>query len=122
MWLLPVLAVDPIAGQTPSRRPPASATPFTTPLTVAEMTNKPAVVQTAAGSFAIHSMAHGDDPACASTSFFIVTADAPSLDGKYTVFGRVIDGLDVLERIESTPVSGESPTTRIDLVKVRVVG
>jgi peptidyl-prolyl cis-trans isomerase B (cyclophilin B) len=70
----------------------------------------------------IVSMARGDDPAGATTSFFIVTADAPSLDGKYTVFGRVIDGLDVLDKIESTPVSGESPTTRIDLVKVRVVG
>jgi cyclophilin family peptidyl-prolyl cis-trans isomerase len=68
------------------------------------------------------SMARGDDPASATTSFFIVTADAPTLDGKYTVFGRVIDGLDVLEKIESTPVSGESPTTRIDLLKVRIVG
>jgi len=70
----------------------------------------------------IVSMARGDDPASATTSFFIVTADAPSLDGKYTVFGRVIDGLDVLDRIESTPVSGESPTTRIDLIRVRLVG
>lgn len=70
----------------------------------------------------IVSMARGDDPASGSTSFFIVTADAPSLDGKYTVFGRVIDGLDVLDKIESTPVSGESPTTRIDLLKVRIVG
>jgi len=70
----------------------------------------------------IVSMARGDDPASANTSFFIVLADAPSLDGKYTVFGRVIDGLDVLERIENAPVSGESPTTRIDLVKVRIVG
>ena len=70
----------------------------------------------------IVSMARGDDPASATTSFFIVTADAPSLDGKYTVFGRVIDGLDVLDTIENAPVSGESPTTRIDLVKVRIVG
>ena len=70
----------------------------------------------------IVSMARGDEPASATTSFFIVTADAPSLDGKYTVFGRVIDGLDVLEKIESAPVSGESPTTRIDLLKVRIVG
>jgi peptidyl-prolyl cis-trans isomerase B (cyclophilin B) len=70
----------------------------------------------------IVSMARGDDPASATTSFFIVTADAPSLDGKYTVFGRVIDGLDVLEKIESTPVNGESPTTRIDLLRVRIVG
>ncbi|MEO6236229.1 MAG: peptidylprolyl isomerase [Vicinamibacterales bacterium] len=68
------------------------------------------------------SMARGDDPASATTSFFIVTAAAPSLDGKYTVCGRVIDGLDVLDRIESTSVSGESPTTRIDLIKVRIAG
>lgn len=70
----------------------------------------------------IVSMARGDDPASATTSFFIVTGDAPTLDGKYTVFGRVIDGLDVLDKIESTPVSGESPTTRIDLVKVKIAG
>jgi peptidyl-prolyl cis-trans isomerase B (cyclophilin B) len=70
----------------------------------------------------IVSMARAAEPASANTSFFIVLADAPSLDGKYTVFGRVIDGLDVLEKIESTPVSGESPTTRIDLLKVRIVG
>jgi peptidyl-prolyl cis-trans isomerase B (cyclophilin B) len=70
----------------------------------------------------IVSMARGDDPASATTSFFIVTADAPTLDGKYTVFGRVIEGLDVLDRIETTSVSGESPTTRIDLVKVRIAG
>ena len=70
----------------------------------------------------IVSMARGDDPASASTSFFIATADAPSLDGKYTVFGRVIDGLDVLDQIESTPVSGESPTTRIGLLEVRIAG
>ena len=70
----------------------------------------------------IVSMARGDDPASATTSFFIVLADAPSLDGKYTVFGRVIDGLDVLDTIAAAPVSGETPTTRIDLLKVRVVG
>src|SRR4029079_4679227 len=70
----------------------------------------------------IVSMARGDDPVSATTSFFIVTADAPTLDGKYTVFGRVIDGLDVLDKIESAPVSGESPTTRVDLIKVRIAG
>ena len=70
----------------------------------------------------IVSMARGDDPASATTSFFIVTAPAPSLDGKYTVFGRVIDGLDVLDKIETAPVTGESPTTRIDLIRVRIVG
>jgi len=66
------------------------------------------------------SMAHGADPASASTSFFICTAPAPSLDGKYTAFGRVVSGLDVVEKIEATPVDGEKPTTRIELVRVRI--
>ena len=69
----------------------------------------------------ILSMARGDDPASASTSFFIVTADAPSLDGKYTAFGRVVDGLPVVEAIESSPVSGETPVQRVELKTVRVV-
>ena len=36
----------------------------------------------------IVSMARGDDPASATTSFFIVTGNASSLDGKYTAFRR----------------------------------
>ncbi len=69
----------------------------------------------------ILSMARGDDPASATTSFFIVTGNAPSLDGKYTVFGRVVDGLAVVEAIEQSPVNGETPVTRIELTKVRIV-
>jgi len=68
------------------------------------------------------SMARGDDPASASTSFFICTATAPALDGTYTVFARVVDGMSVVEAIEASPVDGETPIARIDLVKVRVVG
>ena len=69
----------------------------------------------------IVSMAHGDDPASATTSFFICTGDASSLDGKYTAFGRVVDGIAVVEAIEQAPVKGEEPVTRIDLKQVRVV-
>jgi peptidyl-prolyl cis-trans isomerase B (cyclophilin B) len=68
----------------------------------------------------IVSMARGDDPASASTSFFIVTADASSLDGKYTAFGRVVEGMDVLEAIEASPVNGETPVTRIELKTIAV--
>jgi len=69
----------------------------------------------------IVSMAHGDDPASADTSFFICTGDASSLDGKYTAFGRVVDGLAVVEAIEASPVNGEAPVTRIELKQVRIV-
>jgi cyclophilin family peptidyl-prolyl cis-trans isomerase len=69
----------------------------------------------------IVSMARGDDPGSATTSFFIVTGDAPTLDGKYTAFGRVIDGLGVVEAIEQLPVNGETPVTRIDVRTVRIV-
>ena len=69
----------------------------------------------------ILSMARGDDPASASTSFFVVTGDASSLDGKYTAFGRVVDGLAVLEAIEAAPVNGEAPAQRIDVKTIRVI-
>ena len=69
----------------------------------------------------IVSMAHPGDPDQATTSFFIVTAAAPSLDGKYTAFGRVIDGMSVVEAIEQSPVNGEAPATRIELKTVRVI-
>ena len=69
----------------------------------------------------IVSMARGDDPASASTSFFIVTGDAPSLDGKYTAFGRVVDGMAAVEAIEQAPVDGETPVARVELKTVRVV-
>ena len=69
----------------------------------------------------IVSMAHGDDPASATTSFFIVTGDSSSLDGKYTAFGRVVDGMAVVEAIEQAPLRGEEPVTRIELKQVRVV-
>jgi peptidyl-prolyl cis-trans isomerase B (cyclophilin B) len=67
------------------------------------------------------SMARGDDPASAMTSFFIVTGEAPSLDGKYTAFGRVVDGIAVVEAIEQSAVNGEVPVSRIDLKSVRIV-
>jgi peptidyl-prolyl cis-trans isomerase B (cyclophilin B) len=70
----------------------------------------------------IVSMARGDDPASATTSFFIVTGDASSLDDKYTAFGRVVDGMSVLDAIEQSPVNGETPVTRIELSRVRIVG
>jgi len=69
----------------------------------------------------IVSMARGEDPASATTSFFICTGECRALDGKYTVFARVIRGMDVVQAIAATPVDGETPTEKIVLTKVRIV-
>jgi len=66
------------------------------------------------------SMARGDDPASADTSFFIVLDRAESLDQKYTVFGRLTGGLDVLDRIAGAPLDGETPRTKIEVVRATV--
>jgi len=83
------------------------------------------VVRTVKGEFnaitheaGVVSMARGDDPDSASTSFFICTAASPSLDGKYTAFGRVLQGMDVVMAIEQTPLEGEAPQTRIGITQV----
>jgi cyclophilin family peptidyl-prolyl cis-trans isomerase len=69
----------------------------------------------------ILSMARAADPGSANTSFFIVTARASALDRQYTAFGRVVEGLDVVERIEAAPVNGEAPVTRVEVSRVTVI-
>lgn len=48
----------------------------------------------------IVAMARGADPNSATSQFYITLAPQTSLDGKYTIFGKVIAGMDVLEKIE----------------------
>jgi peptidyl-prolyl cis-trans isomerase B (cyclophilin B) len=67
------------------------------------------------------SMARGDDPASATTSFFICTGECSSLNGKYTAFARVVRGMDVVQAIGATPVDGETPKEKIVLTKARIV-
>jgi len=67
------------------------------------------------------SMARGADPASASDSFFIVLDRTPGLDRQYTAFGRVTAGLDVVRKIESSPVDGEKPVGRVEVVRATVV-
>jgi cyclophilin family peptidyl-prolyl cis-trans isomerase len=68
----------------------------------------------------IVSMARGDDPASATTSFFICTGNSTALDGVYTAFARVVDGMSVVEAIEKVPRTGEAPNERIELKTVRI--
>jgi peptidyl-prolyl cis-trans isomerase B (cyclophilin B) len=68
----------------------------------------------------IVSMARGDAPDSATTSFFICTGASAALDGKYTAFARVVDGIAVVDAIEAAPRDGETPRSRIELRSVRV--
>jgi peptidyl-prolyl cis-trans isomerase B (cyclophilin B) len=51
------------------------------------------------------SMARAQDPNSAGSQFFIMHADADYLDGQYAAFGRVISGMDVVDRIACVPTS-----------------
>ncbi len=45
------------------------------------------------------SMARSSMPDSASSQFFIMHSDAPHLDGNYAAFGKVVDGMDVVDEI-----------------------
>jgi peptidyl-prolyl cis-trans isomerase B (cyclophilin B) len=68
----------------------------------------------------ILSMARYDEPDSADTSFFLCLGEADSLDHEYTAFGKVVEGMDVLNKFQKVEVDGETPKTRIDLKKAVV--
>jgi peptidyl-prolyl cis-trans isomerase B (cyclophilin B) len=68
----------------------------------------------------IVSMARGDDPDSADTSFFLMLGDAPYLDGKYSAFGRIVSGMEVLDAFEKEEVDGETPKRRLELIQATI--
>ncbi|MBZ5557083.1 MAG: peptidylprolyl isomerase [Acidobacteriia bacterium] len=69
----------------------------------------------------IVSMARGEAADSAQTSFFICAGASAALDGQYTAFGRVVDGMSAVDAIEATPRDGETPRTRIELKTVSIL-
>ena len=73
------------------------------------------------------SMARSSNPNSAGSQFFIVHGEAGFLDGQYTAFGRVVEGLEVLDAIAGAPVEssggGEmsSPVTPVRVQSAEVV-
>lgn len=45
-------------------------------------------------------MARGSDPNSAGSQFYILKKDMPSLDGQYAVFGKVVEGMDIVDEIQ----------------------
>ena len=70
----------------------------------------------------IVSMARSNDPNSASSQFFICVADAGFLDRQYTVFGEVVKGMDVADKIVAAPRGAadrpNNPTT-IESITIR---
>jgi len=68
----------------------------------------------------IVSMARTSDPDSATTSFFLMLGAAEHLDGQYSAFGRVVEGIEALEAFEKEEVEGETPKRRLEIIEASV--
>jgi len=76
----------------------------------AEFTNKAKFVRGTVGA------ARAQDPNSANSQFFITFQPTPPLDGQYTIWGQVIDGMDAVDKIKR----GEPPSNPDKIVKLQV--
>ena len=68
------------------------------------------------------SMARSMMPDSAGSQFFIMHEDAPHLDGQYAAFGKVVDGIEVVDEIASVKTDwNDKPTTPVVMKKVTIV-
>ena len=58
-------------------------------------------------------------PDSGGNQFFICLSDQPALTGQYTIFGGVVEGMEVVDAIGETPVEGDKAKTRVEM-KVRM--
>ena len=64
----------------------------------------------------ILSMARTSDPNSAGSQFFICAGDASHLDAQYTVFGKVIEGLGIIDKIVNMPRDNrDNPINRVEM-------
>jgi len=69
----------------------------------------------------IVSMARATDPNSADSQFFIVTSDSTFLDKQYTVFGEVVDGIEVADKIVNLPRDGnDCPEQEVKMLEVTI--
>ena len=69
----------------------------------------------------IVSMARASDPDSAGSQFFIITSDSTFLDRQYTVFGEVVDGMEVADKIVNLPRDGnDCPKQEAKMLEVAI--
>lgn len=69
------------------------------------------------GRLAMANTGKADSGGC---QFFITEEAVPQWDGKYTIFGEVVAGMDVVDRISHAPVHGEKPVDPVKLASVTI--
>ena len=65
-------------------------------------------------------MARSASPDSAGSQFFICVADAPFLDGQYTVFGEVVDGMEVVDKIKKGTSQNGIVSNPDKIIRMRV--
>jgi len=85
---------------------------YTIPAEISNMTHARGIV----------AMAHPGDPNLAGSQFYIVVKDAPHLDGKYTIFGKVVEGMDIVDDIVMLPRDeGDAPVVSVVIEKAYII-
>jgi cyclophilin family peptidyl-prolyl cis-trans isomerase len=66
-------------------------------------------------------MARSSDPNSAGYQFFIVINEAPFLDNQYMVSGRVIEGMDVVDKIEALPAVQNNQPADLEAARIQSI-
>jgi peptidyl-prolyl cis-trans isomerase B (cyclophilin B) len=69
---------------------------------------------------AVAAVLRPSSPDSGGNQFFICLSDQPALTGKFTIFGEVASGMDVVDAIGTSAVEGDRPTERIVIRKVTI--
>ncbi len=65
-------------------------------------------------------MANTGEPNSGGCQFFVTTNAMPTWNGKYTIFGEVVRGRDVVLKIDHAPVHDETPVSPVKLISVTI--
>jgi peptidyl-prolyl cis-trans isomerase B (cyclophilin B) len=79
--------------------------------------DEPSIIKHVRG---VVSLARPEQPNSASSHFFILVGDGTNLDGKFSAFGRVRNGMEVADVINKAAVDGEKPEKPVRIIRALV--